>query len=214
MVAVAPVPDQDARTPDGGVSSEAEAFVRCCMAHVQAARAAAIEDIRAGAEQVVELSERLRAASRSLHVARLRLAGLEASLAGERDRLELDFDQLLRLAHVRDVEVDGSTVRLLTDEVVIEHDGRRHRIGSFAIGLHLERGVRIDNLANTGAKPEWDHPHVQAGLPCLGNLRDGLDKLLGECQLVPVASMLVQFLETYDPDTAYCPIELWEEVAG
>jgi hypothetical protein len=211
MVAVAPEPDEAERAGGGAAS---EAFVRCCMAHAQAARAAAAEDVRAGGERVAELSERLRAASRSLHVARLRLAGLEASLAGERARLELDFDQLLRLAHVRDVQVDGSTVRLLTDEIVIEHDRRRFRIGAFAIGLDLGRGVRIDNLANTGPKPEWDHPHVQAGLPCLGNLRDGLDKLLGECQLVPVASMLVQFLETYDPATAYCPVELWEVVAG
>lgn len=188
------------------------AFVRSCIAYAEAERARLQGEVRARAEQVSELSAQLRAAGRSLHAARQQLSALEAALVGERVQLEEDFDQLGSLPRVRAVEVEGSLVRVLTDAIAIEHGGQRYRIGEFALELDLERGVRVVNLNNTGHKSGWDHPHVQAGLPCLGNLRSGFEKLLGECQLVPLTSMLVQFLETYNPETAYCSIELWERM--
>jgi hypothetical protein len=110
------------------------------------------------------------------------------------------------------VEVNGSAVRVLTEEIIIKHEGQRYKIGRFALELDLKEGLRAVNLENTGDKSAWDHPHVQASLPCLGNLRDGFEKLLGECQIVPLVSMLVQFLGSYNPETAYCPIEHWEKV--
>ena len=73
----------------------------------------------------------------------------------------------------------------------------------------LFNGIRVVNLNNASPKSGWDHPHVQAGQPCLGNLREGFEKLLGECTLVPLVAMLLQFLETYTPATAYCSIDLW-----
>jgi len=108
--------------------------------------------------------------------------------------------------------VQGSVIRVLTDEIVVEHEGQRYKIGRFGLELDLEAGLRVVNLENTGDRSSWDHPHVQAGLPCLGNLREGFEKLLGECQIVPLVSMLIQFLDTYNPETAYCPIEHWEKI--
>lgn len=145
-------------------------------------------------------------------MARRRLSALKEILAADQIQLEQDFDQLLSLPHVRGLEVEGSLVRVLTDTITIEHEGQHYKIGQFALELNLEQGLRVVNLKNTGDKSGWDHPHVQGELPCLGNLREGFEKLLGECQMVPLASMLVQFLESYNPQTAYCPIEHWEKV--
>lgn len=189
-----------------------EAFVRSCMAYAEAERERLHGEIDKSAEQVSRLSAELRSASRSLHAARRRLSALNEILAAEQVQFEQDFDQLVSLRHVREVEVEGSLVRVLTDTITMEHEGRQYRIGQFALELHLEQGLRVVNLKNTGAKSGWDHPHVQGGLPCLGNLREGFEKLLGECQIVPLASMLIQFLESYNPETAYCPIDHWEKV--
>jgi hypothetical protein len=182
------------------------------MAYAESEREQVEKEINKGVEQVSQLSAQLRSASRSLHAARRRLLALKTILATERAQFERDFDQLESLPYVRGVEVNGSAVRVLTEEIIIKHEGQRYKIGRFALDLDLKEGLRVVNLENTGDKSAWDHPHVQASLPCLGNLRDGFEKLLGECQIVPLVSMLVQFLESYNPETAYCPIEHWEKV--
>jgi hypothetical protein len=189
-----------------------DAFVRACMAQGEGERERLQVEVDAGAARVLQLSDELRAASRSLHGARRGLEALKETLARERASFRSDFDQLAALPHVASIDVDGSRVRVRTDAIIVRHGGARYRIGEFALELDLEHGVRMVNLQNTGEKPGWDHPHVQGQRPCLGNLRIGIDKLLAECQLVPLTAMLVQFLETYNPESAYCPIERWERV--
>ena len=194
------------------IASAKSAFVNSCMAYAESEREQVEKEINKGVEQVSQLSAQLRSASRSLHAARRRLLAFKTILATERAQFERDFDQLESLPYVRGVEVNGSAVRVLTGEIIIKHEGQRYKIGRFALELDLKEGLRVVNLENTGDKSAWDHPHVQASLPCLGNLRDGFEKLLGECQIVPLVSMLVQFLGSYNPETAYCPIEHWEKV--
>jgi hypothetical protein len=195
------------------VSASAKStFVNTCVAHAESEVEQIEKEINSGVERISRLSAELRSASRSLHSARRRLLCFKAILATERAQLERDFDQLESLPQVRGVEVHGSAIRVLTDEVIIRHEGQCYKIGRFALELDLTQGLRVVNLENTGDRSAWDHPHVQANLPCLGNLRDGFEKLLGECQIVPLVSMLVQFLGSYNPETAYCPIEHWQKV--
>jgi hypothetical protein len=188
------------------------AFVNSCIVYTESEREQIEKEIKERGEQISQLSDQLRSASRSLHAARRRLVAVKEILAAERTRFERDFDQLVSLPHVQGIEVHGSTIRVLTDEIIIEYDGHRYKIGRFALELDLQEGLKVVNLENTGDRSAWDHPHVQASLPCLGNLRDGFEKLLGECQIVPLVSMLVQFLDTYDPETAYGPIEHWQKL--
>lgn len=187
------------------------AYVHSCMAYSEAERERLEDEIRVRAEQVSQLSTQMRSASRALHAARRRSGALGSTSAVERAQFEQDFDQLVSLPQVVGVEVKSSLIRVLTGMIVIEHLGQRYRIGRFELELDLERGLRVVNLENTGQKSGWDHPHVQGGLPCLGNLREGFEKLLGECQIVPLASMLIQFLESYNPETAYCSLDLWQK---
>ena len=194
------------------IASSRSAFVNSCMAYAESEREHVEKEINKGVEQVSQLSAQLRSASRSLHAARRRQLAFKAILATEQAQFERDFDQLESLPYVQGVEVNGPTIRVLTDEIIIKHEGQRYKIGRFALELDLKEGLRVVNLENTGDKSAWDHPHVQANLPCLGNLRDGFEKLLGECQIVPLVSMLVQFLGSYNPETAYCPIEHWKKV--
>jgi hypothetical protein len=201
-----PRPASPAQPPADAVQA---AYVAACVGHAHAERERLHDEINTRQTQVARLSQELRAASRALHQARARLKGAEAVLASERARLERDFADLRALPSVRSVEVDGTRIRVRTEPIVIQHADRRYRMGEFALDLDLEHGIQVRNLHNAGQKRGWDHPHVQVGQPCLGNLRDGFEKLLAECQLVPLVAMLLQFLETYTPETAYGPIELW-----
>lgn len=186
-----------------------QAYVTACMSFGEAERTRLQEEIEQKRVRLAQLSDEVRAVSRTLHAARRRLQAIESIASLERHQFEADFDELLSLPHVRSIELEGTRIRLLTEPIVIEHLGQRYRIGEFALDVDLVRGLQVSNLNNTGPKDGWDHPHIQAGFPCFGNLRDGFEKLLGECQIVPLVSMVIQFLETYTPETAYCSIDLW-----
>jgi hypothetical protein len=189
------------------------AYADACLAHLGAELACLAETIVDEQARVDRLSRDLVTASRSLHTARFRRRALEESMSRARAGLETAFDRLLALSGVQRVEVDGHVIRVDTAPVVVQHADRSYLVGRFELDLDLEGEVTIRNVENTITRGGWEHPHVQGGIPCLGNLRDGIMKLLGECELVPLTSMLLQFLEAYDADTAYAEITRWEEVS-
>jgi hypothetical protein len=186
------------------------AYVAAALHDVERERVRLRDQLETRRAELNRVSTELRSLSRELHLGRRKLSTLEAEAVEQRARFERDYDELLELPGVRKVETVGSMIRVLTEPVVIENEGRRYRIGEFAIELGLDFGVRIVNLNNTSWATGWDHPHVQGGYPCLGNLKEGVELLLGEFQLVPLVSLLLQFLESYDRVSAYGPITLWK----
>jgi hypothetical protein len=187
-----------------------QAYVNACLHDVERERVRLRDQLETRRAELNRLSTEMRMLARELHGGRRKLAGLEEEAAEERASFERDFDELLALPGVRRVEAVGSMIRVLTEPVMIEYEGHRYRIGEFAIELSLDFGIKIVNLNNTSWTTGWDHPHVQGGYPCLGNLKEGCEMLLGEFQLVPLVSMLLQFLESYDRPSAYGPITLWK----
>jgi hypothetical protein len=196
---------------DGAALAEMrQAYVAACLHDVERERVRLRDQLETRRSELNRLSAEMRMLSRELHLGRKKLTGLEEEATEERARFERDFDELLALPGVRRVEAVGSMIRVLTEPVVIEHEGHRYRIGEFALELGLDMGIKVVNLNNTSWATGWDHPHVQGGYPCLGNLKEGCEMLLGEFQLVPLVSLLLQFLEAYDRVSAYGPISLWK----
>jgi hypothetical protein len=210
----------DPSTRSGGRSDALDsgraAFVEACVDLARSEESRIRDEIGERERELERISGQLRAVSRELHLSRRRLAGMELVTATDRERFERDYDGILALPHVKAVSVERRRIRILTTPIDISYEGASYRIGEFAIELDLEArtGVRILNLANTSQSTGWDHPHVQGGAPCLGNLQEGVQLLLGEMELVPLAALMIQFLETFNPTTAYGAIELWECVAS
>ena len=176
------------------------------------ARATNAEELRRAGEAVEDLSARLRAAVRRLHDLRGRDQELGELRAAD---FAADAAVLRELPGVVDVAVTDSGVALQTGPVSIERDGRTHAIGRFRVELSPADGVRVFLVAQPpGVGVAWIHPHVQADLPCLGNARVGVEKLIGDLQLVPAAQVMLRFLETYDAETAYCDLSAWPVTAG
>lgn len=108
------------------------------------------------------------------------------------------------------VAVRDDVIDVETGPVVIEHAGAVHDVGRFRIELSPTTGARVFLIEQpAGVAVAWIHPHVQADLPCLGNARVGVEKLLGDLQFVAATEVLLRFLGTYDEDTAYCPLGAW-----
>ena len=209
-----PEGDQGAAAADGAadLAEARQAYVAACLHDVERERVRLRDQLETRRAELTRLSTEMRQLSRELHLGRRKLAGLDEEQAEERARFERDFDELLQLPHVRRVEAVGSMIRVLTEPIEIEYEGHRYRIGEFALELGLDFGIKVVNLNNTSWSTGWDHPHVQGGYPCLGNLKEGCEMLLGEFQLVPLVSLLMQFLESYDRVSAYGPITLWKRV--
>ncbi|HEY8694445.1 MAG TPA: hypothetical protein VIR57_17080 [Chloroflexota bacterium] len=167
-------------------------------------------DVEAARAEIGELSRRLVTLERRLRsstgrLAELRSAGDAAVLAGEH------FERIVGLPLAAGIDFAGTAVRVRTQPIEVAWDGRRYLLGEYRLTLDFGGDVRVDSLAHLGPKPSWDHPHVQDGLPCLGNLRPGILKLIAEFELALAVQLLLDFLVTYQPESAYTPIEGWPE---
>jgi hypothetical protein len=177
---------------------------------IAAERQQAKRDLASIPGQIGELSRRLVGLDRRLVAAAQRLEQLtdrsdvEAFAASELDRL-------LAIDGVRAVHVEASELHVESEPIVIASADRRYDLGAYCLTIDLAGDVRIESQDHRGPKPLWDHPHVQGGLPCLGNLREGILKLIAEYELALAVQVLIDFLRTYNPETAYTPIEGWPE---
>ncbi|MEK7338752.1 MAG: hypothetical protein AABZ75_05190, partial [candidate division NC10 bacterium] len=88
--------------------------------------------------------------------------------------------------------------------------GARYRLGCFQIDLGETGTIAVRNL--TDPYGLYDHPHVWDGRPCLGNVREGLAKLVAEYQWVAAAEVLLDFLRTVTPRDWYVPVTQWKAV--
>jgi hypothetical protein len=169
--------------------------------------------IRDEAALVEDLAARLRGASARLHRARLELAELDQSAPDTGSGN--DLAALRRLPGVADVVVADDGVVLTTAPLTISHGSAGYDVGRFSIALSAAEGVHVNAVEPRSAPSiAWIHPHVQEDRPCLGNLRVGIEKLIGTGEFVAAAQVMLGFLESYDPASAYCQVEGWPAREG
>jgi hypothetical protein len=130
-----------------------------------------------------------------------------------------EYDALCASPHVEKVVIKDKIIQVYTDMVSIQHSFQTHNIGKFRIDINTEGGgkdgVSVFNLTNkkkrgSSAIP-LHHPHVigDNGTPCLGNISEGVVKLLIDYQYVVLAQIMIDYLHTYNPDSAYAKISEW-----
>lgn len=173
-----------------------------------AERARAEADLCNIPAELAELSRRFVTLQRRLLAANQRLR----VVTGSADEVAAaEMARLIQMEGVVRLDVGSYQLNVETRPICVEYAGRRFDLGRFRIVLDLTGEVRIESLDKLGPKPYWDHPHIQAGLPCLGNLREGVLKLIADYELGLAVQVLMDFLNTYDATTAYTPIEGWPE---
>ena len=167
------------------------------------------EEIRATACAIEDLSCRLTHETRHLAACRRRLRVLEGETA-ELARAADDLARLETLEGIREVEAHAGGIRLVTAPIEVAHGGVRYQLGCFQIDLAETGAITVRNL--TDPYGLYDHPHVWDGRPCLGNVREGLAKLVAEYQWIAAAEVLLDFLRTVTPRDWYVPVTHWKAV--
>ena len=188
-----------------------DAFRHARQASIDAQQEAATEQVAALRDELQDLSRRLVALDRQL-LAHTRRSATLGDLRGLLASADEELRQVLAVRGVQSVEVVDRALQVVTDPVQIEWEGARYRLGVYRLVLDLDGDVRIHSVSKLGPKPGWDHPHVQDGRPCLGNLREGVLKLIAEYELALAVQVAIGFLEAYQPEGAYCAIERWPRV--
>lgn len=155
-------------------------------------------------------SLRLTAETRHLQACRRRLRQLRGELIEGEVNVNRELDRLHELPDVADVTASAVGLRILTRPIQGEHRGKLHALGTFQIDLSYNGEITIRNL--TSRHGFYDHPHIWDGNPCLGNVREGLSKLIGELQLVGASEVLLDFLKTINPKDWHISVEHWREM--
>ncbi|MBI2455001.1 MAG: hypothetical protein HYV46_02560 [candidate division NC10 bacterium] len=160
-------------------------------------------NLRTSGRQMRDLEHRLLRGQR-------RLSELEQYQAVP-DALERDFDRIADLPGVVEVRVSDGALQVFTEPIVIEYGFRLYRLGRFRLDLHFDGRVFLRNL--TDRYETYDHPHVENGRACLGNIQEWVQRLLGQREFAAATEVLLQYLRTVNPADWRKAVTFWAEVS-
>ncbi|MFA5103546.1 MAG: hypothetical protein WC525_10405 [Candidatus Thermoplasmatota archaeon] len=150
---------------------------------------------------------------RDREVLAAKLEPLKTSSEARKQWAGSEYDALCASEHVKDVRITDKVIHVYTDMIQIRHKGTTYNIGEFKIDIHTdgsEGGVRVFNLTRPIAG-QLAHPHIKIdGHCCLGNIKEGVHKLLAEYQYVVLAQLMITFLQSYNSENPYGRVTLWE----
>jgi hypothetical protein len=159
--------------------------------------------LRTSGRQMRDLEHRLLKAQR-------RLSEL-AQYQAVPDALGRDFDRIAGLPGVVEVRVTDGVLQVFTDSIVIEYGFRHYRLGRFRLDLYFDGRVFLRNL--TDRYETYDHPHVENGRPCLGNIQEWVQCLLAQREFAAATQVLLQYLRTVNPADWRKAVTFWAEVS-
>jgi len=201
--------EEEARFREGARRRTRETYAEHLRRSLEEESAFLEAEMRATERAAEELSCRLTQETRHLAACRRRLGVLRGE-AEQWARAADDLGRLQGIDGIREVEAYAGGVRLVTAPIEAAHGGVSYRLGCFEINLAETGAITIRNL--TDAHGFYDHPHVWDGRPCLGNIREGVAKLVAEYQWVAAAEVLLDFLRTVTPQDWYVPVTHWKAV--
>ncbi len=178
-----------------------EAYVRECGRRIQRMREQTTNEIgevehglNSASRTIVELTRRLEG---------LRMKSTQLAESGRtvEARFAMEYDKLLQVPHVRRVQVRDGVVSVFTDTVYLEYNGDRYELGDYRIDIYTDGNLRIVNLRvrELTGQTKYQHPHVfreDGSNVCLGNITEGIAKLIGAYEYSVAAQILIEFLHT------------------
>ena len=157
--------------------------------------------LRTSGRQMREMERRLLQAQRRL----LELTQQQAAAKV----LAREFDRIATLPGVAEVGVREGVLQVFTQPIVIEYGFRRYRLGRYRMDLHFDGRLFLRNLTNR--YETYDHPHVENGRACLGNIQEWVHRLLAEGEFAAAAEILLHYLKTVNPADWRKAVTHWAE---
>lgn len=159
--------------------------------------------VRTSGRQMREMEHRLVQAQRRL----LELAQQQ----GAANILARQFDRIAMLPGVVDVGVREGVLQVFTEPIVVEYGFRRYRLGRFRMDLHFDGRLFLRNLTNR--YETYDHPHIENGRACLGNIQEWVHRLLAQGEFAAATELLIHYLKTVNPADWRKAVTHWAEDA-
>lgn len=142
-----------------------------------------------------------------------------------KEALGREFDQLLAIKKVEDVEVTKTRIIVKTDTIYCRdpRSGIKHEIGKFDIFIRTEpdedqeviRWMNRTRTVNTGGQSTMHAPHVAAhGRACLGNVQDTIPMLINQREFASVIEVAIAFVESVNVNDSWGKhIDMWPRAA-
>lgn len=133
---------------------------------------------------------------------------LIALLNGKYTNIYLGSDSII--AHTSGIFLETYQKYDEYGRIVIGDIKRTYYIGTFEIEIKPDGTVRFSNLTNKFE--DYDHPHVAKGIPCLGNIKNHLPKLIQRGDFLGVLMICHDFLCSLNESGVYRSVLNWKEV--
>lgn len=130
------------------------------------------------------------------------LAWLEQNVQEVQEGLAAEFQKLMDIPEVDEINCMRRKLVVKLNDIVIEFNGRRYLLGRPIIEIHQNGTIKISNPGNTVSRKP--HPHVNSeGDPCLGNISEGIAKLIGQFEFATAVQILIEFLKNFNEGEQY-----------
>lgn len=122
------------------------------------------------------------------------------------DQVDAEWQVMENHSHVERLSLanNGRTLHVFTDELDITNpnDGATANVGAFDIAFDLNTNrVSARNLTNR--RGNRDHPHINGGDFCLGELNRTVRNLIAQRQLGSAVALVITALETVNPEDTW-----------
>jgi hypothetical protein len=192
-------------TPDKASAADKQHF--SCMA-----KATSLEALRTKVENLRTFTE---ATQRTLTTELAKLQVLQDTLqaqmgASGKSQRDLEFEQLLSHPDIEKIRIEGSSLIVETGMISIREGELLFDIGKFTITLPSGPTVQPTMRNKSGTKAyrqcgSMDHPHVRAGIPCLGTISTILPELIKNKQYPVAVVLCIEYLKSWNREDAHAP---------
>ena len=133
-----------------------------------------------------------------------KFSGYNAEMKEE--KLEKIFESFLKDERYIDIKYQETTIEAFTGNIYCSNYKKKYLVGKFRVVIDLNGTIRMFNLTNRTSSG-LHHPHVSAGIPCLGNIKETIPKMIYNGDFIGLFNLLHNFLTSYSEGEPYLTLE-------
>lgn len=121
------------------------------------------------------------------------------------EKVNAAIEQIEANDKVVELRAEGNALIVKTCELTLTcpDTEREATLGEMKLKIPFS-GTETLNITNlTNRKGSWDHPHVDSGRPCFGNMNRTFDDLIRRLDIGGLVAMLIVMLETFNPEDSW-----------
>jgi len=141
-------------------------------------------------------------------------------ITGEEVKCGQDFDGLMANPDIDHIEIDDTKLVIYTKKMKMKNVNSKRSAMRELGRVKITIETRTSNFYKPGFhnldhRPGgWDHPHVDEGNPCLGNVSGTMSKFHREGNFVALVGLCLEYLRWYNPHSGVKSASGWPRADG